>query len=79
MGKDRLSVEVDMLLDKLLLFQEQVGGKEEEKKELDPAFKDDLFLSVKDTLTRTMMEVRLNTTTLDNDWNTCGLLTWDAP
>ena len=35
MGKDRLSVEVDMLLDKLLLFQEQVGGKEEEKKEWD--------------------------------------------
>lgn len=57
MGKDRLAVEVDMLLDKLLLFQEHVGGKEEEKKELDAAFKDDLFLGVKDKLTKTMATV----------------------
>jgi hypothetical protein len=57
MGKDRLSLEVDMLLDKLLAFQEQVGGKEEEKKEINPAFKDDPFLGIKDNLTKAMITV----------------------
>ena len=51
-GGDHLDTEIDMILMTLSEIQDKVGGPKTEKATINPAFKDDEFLVVKDKVRR---------------------------